>query len=477
MKKFLSWLLCGTLTCGMILTGIPATSVLASGNSQISVTADNSVTVASYNDFKNALGTYKHIYVNGSLTIGGNQNASGQTFPEDIPAGTTIEGVVDANGKSTADISVRGPLQITGDNVTFKNLKLSFISGSSMGVKGHREIFLAGHSLTLDGVDMHEKGAGGSLGGFGSDEDVLLPTVYGGGFYTNTSIGSHASLTVLHSPKDSQIENIFMGNEAEANEHTAFTGSASLTLDAFTTVAGEISAAHTSQAELTITGDASNDFKVNAVSGNEQTTLRVDTSSVTDTRINNIGTVEVTNAGTLKPAAGSSLQNVHIYDNSCLDLTALPDAKINGNYTGGSASAADLIFSQDGKADIAGDVSGLTQVYITNRSSFCEDMPFPDFAYITASGSYTVDAFSFAERYTRIGYTLPAANGTWTAMYDRDADVAEIGSADVSCPAYIYTGHITSLDNGVTETSPLLTIRWKDGNGVDVTAEDAKYYG
>lgn len=124
-----------------------------------------------------------------------NGQQKGRMKPVLFAAGTEVI------GEPGATLAFRGPMQLTGNDVSFKDITMQFISSDGMGSVPHREIFLAGYSLTLDNVITNNPVKPGT-GGFGSSESNLLPLVFAGGYQStsnnNYSIGDHAQLTVTN---------------------------------------------------------------------------------------------------------------------------------------------------------------------------------------------------------------------------------------------------------------------------------------
>ena len=112
----------------------------------------------------------------------------------------------------------------------FQDIKVTFESSDALGSVPHREIFLAGHSLTFDNVKTYLEGGADLGGGFGGTEEELLPTVYAGG-YTNTQIGNNASLTVRNSNSETMFQAVYMGHEAERDNKVPYLGTATVNLD------------------------------------------------------------------------------------------------------------------------------------------------------------------------------------------------------------------------------------------------------
>ena len=173
--------------------------------------ARTAITVSTPDEFMRALRAGNSpITVQGLITISDGAESSGRMLPVKIPANTVIQGT---EGSS---INSRSPIQLQGNGVIFKNIEWVFSSSDELQSVPHREIFLAGYSLTLDNVKTYLKG--GTIFD-GSDED-LLPTVYGGG-YPGTSVGTNASLTVRNSNDKTMFQAIYMGNTGQREEEAA----------------------------------------------------------------------------------------------------------------------------------------------------------------------------------------------------------------------------------------------------------------
>ena len=465
MKKRLSHFICCLLTsCIMLSETCTQAATYQSEAQNISAQAETSTTVSTFDDFFKALGKYKHIIVAKSFQTAASSDKNGQTIPIDIPADTTIEG----KDGSTVGIVCRGPIQLKGDNVTFKNLQLHFESSDAMGSVPQREIFLAGHSLTLDKVDTHLEGAGDTLGGFGSSEKELLPTVYAGGFYTNTDIGTNASFTVINATSKTIIKDIIMGHDDNKNKYTAYTGKASLILNEYTQLRGTISTEASSSASILLTGTTKQDFAASSIIGNDNTTLTIDgCNTTTKMPVNGIGNIHVTNSGTFAPSDTSNLNNISVDNGGFLDLTAMPDATINGNFTGGnSAQKANIIVSRGGHININKTASGVSQLYITSSSQSCADTPFENFNYITAKGDSSNAEFNFTDKLLKAGYSLVQNNNTWTCKYDAASAKDDIASIDVTdYPSDILIDKLPTDSNDIEENSPSMNITWKKSTG------------
>lgn len=477
MKKRLSHFICCLLTsCIMLSETCTQAATYQSEAQNISAQAETSTTVSTFDDFFKALGKYKHIIVAKSFQTAASSDKNGQTIPIDIPANTTIEG----KDGSTVGIVCRGPIQLKGDNVTFKNLQLHFESSDAMGSVPQREIFLAGHSLTLDKVDTHLEGAGDTLGGFGSSEKELLPTVYAGGFYTNTDIGTNASFTVINATSKTVINDIIMGHDHSENKYTAYKGKASLILNEYTQLRGTISTEASSSASILLTGTTKQDFAASSIIGNDNTTLTIDgCNTTTKMPVNGIGNIHVTNSGTFAPSDTSNLNNISVDNGGFLDLTAMPDATINGNFTGGnSTQKANIIVSRNGHININKTASGVSQLYITSSSQSCADTPFENFNYITAKGDSSNAEFNFTDKLLKAGYSLVQNNNTWTCKYDAASAKDDIASIDVTdYPSDILIDKLPTDSNDIEENSPSMNITWKKSTGTPWDKDIAAQHG
>lgn len=189
-KKSLCILTAAALILGGVYSPVAAeepdplqtgTESLQSGS--VTFSEENGVTVSSQEEFMAALQQHKSpITVSSLVTIGKEADTDGRMIPVKIPADTVIRGT--QNGI----LNCRSPIQLEGD-VIFQDIKVTFESSDALGSVPHREIFLAGHGLTLDNVKTYLEGSGGNLGGLGGSEKELLPTVYAGG-YSNTQVGA-----------------------------------------------------------------------------------------------------------------------------------------------------------------------------------------------------------------------------------------------------------------------------------------------
>ena len=473
MKKRLSHFICCLLTSCVVLSETCTQAATYQPTVQsVSTQAESTITVSDFASFSNALGKYSHIIIDKdfALTLS-DEETTKQTIPLDIPGGTTIEGT-----NANITITSRGPIQITGDNVTFKNLQLHFNSSNAMGSVPQREIFLAGHSLTFDNVDTYLEGSGGSFGGITGTEKELLPTIYGGGFHTNNNIGSSASLTVNRADNTPIFQDIIMGNEGQSGKYTAYKGKAELSLDAHTQVRGEVSTELNSEATISVTGTTSDEIqKIPYITGNANTTLKISGCNITkSTSVNGIGNINIINNGTFTPSASTILNNVSVEGGSCLDLTDMPDATINGDFSGGTTDKkADIIVNLDGRITLNKNVSGSSQLYITNRKLSCTDMPFKNLQYIIVKGDHSQTDFNFAQRYIDNGYSLKEKDSIWSCEQNKnDNTISTVEITDYQKDIYI-----NNITSEISNNSPSMHITWKNTAGQPLNASDAQHYG
>ena len=283
MKKRTIRFCCGVMAAGLLLSGIPVPAM--SGNMQkvaVSVLAEDAVIVTDYDEFANALSSgKKNIVVEGSFTIRDDKltetdgSIKGQMKPVQIPGGTTI------TGNGTGSITCSHPIQIMGDDVEIRDIQLVFNSSNGLCSVPHREIFLAGHSLVLNNVSTYLAGPDKPNPIVGTEKE-LLPTVYAGGYHSNTAVGTNASLTVTNENNKTMFQDIYLGHEASAGQRTAYTGSAKLELDADAKIRGTVSAENTSLASLDFLGDQKgyDEITLSEIKGNDKTVMTVKNCAV-----------------------------------------------------------------------------------------------------------------------------------------------------------------------------------------------------
>lgn len=373
------------------------------------------VTVSDRTGFMNAIKDgNKRIIVNGTITLGEQSDSSGRMLPVIFKENTEIV------GSSGATLVFRGPMQLEGNNVAFKNINMHFESTNALNSVPHREIFLAGHSLILDNVDTYLPGSGGSLGGLGGTEKELLPTVYGGAYPSTQGdkIGQNASLTVENANSNTIFQGIYLGHDTVNNTYKEYNGRATLNMGERAKVRDGISSKNSTDATIHIkSGSSSGTAGVTKFIGDNNTKLKVDNIQITNAEIQDIGSIEIVNKGKIIPVS-NKFNNVTVEANSTLDLSNAGNVVINGNFTGGGK----LTLSKDYSVEIKGNVTGETTIStwggILNSGK----------TYISSSTKTNNNAFSLDSNLSN--YELKQEGNNWV-VYSKYDDVPILGSVEV----------------------------------------------
>lgn len=456
-KKMKKWM--GALIAAAVMLGgiqIPA-AVEAKESVQ---TSRSGVTVTDTAQFMDALKEKKSpITVNGLITISDKAESNGRMLPVKIPAGTVIQ------GGAGACLNARCPVQLEGDGVQFKNIQMVFESSDALGSVPHREIYLAGHSLTLDNVRTYLKGSGGSFGGLAGSEVELLPTVYAGG-YPGSNVGSNASLTVRNSNDETMFHAIYMGHGAENGNHAAYQGNAALELDAKAVVREGVYTYRNSQAKININGTENQTAKVNEFYGNENTVLTVGKVSMNGAIVDSLGKIVLNDQACLTPAT-TNIQNITLKNGACLNLNNVRNAVIDGDFAGEdnlSGKRGILVLHPEGTLAINGKVTGTTQFQTYDRL-------FPGTlligrSYITAKGqNASAQNFVLAQKKLDENYGLEYADGKWTVTGNVPAE-DEIGWMEI-----LYAPQEVDLRK-IPDPDIYLEIKWYKTNGEEFTPEE-----
>ncbi len=431
--------------------------------------SENGITVTTSSDFITALSQQKSpITVDGRITIGDEADSTGKMLPVIIPADTVIIGTTGSS------ISSRSPIQLEGDNVTFKDIELVFSSTNALGSVPHREIFLAGHSLTMDNVSTYLSGADNSLGMIGGTEEELLPTVYAGGF-EGTEVGENASLTVINANADTMFKGIYMGHEAESDAKIPYTGAAVLNLDTKVIVREGVHTVLNSSAAVTVTGEVETEnsiipaAKTTAFYGNADTTLTIGQCTMNDAVISNIGNLVLDNAATVAPQT-DTFANVLLKNNACLDLNNVPEAAILGDFTGENGSI--LVLGKEGVLTINGTVSGTT-TFQTGSRQFPGTI-YAEHKYIIAKQSAEND-FVLAQGHIDNGCALDYSEDGWWVYIDYT--IPKIGNVEiVHAPDRVDIHAIRGAEGTIPDDTAYLKMYWYDEDGVSFSREDLEYY-
>ena len=468
MKKRMMRFCCGVMAAGLLFSGI------SSGGAEgvirnhllwnVTVAAETAVTVSNENEFLSALAQkQKNIIVTGSFSVTGQTETNGQMIPIEIPGATVI------TGNNVGDITFRGPIQIMGDGVVIRDIQIGFSSANTMNSVPHREIFLAGHSLTLDNVKTYLPGGGDAgLGGFAGTEKELLPTVYAGGYHSNTTVGTNASLTVTNANNKTMFQDIYLGHEASAGQRTAYTGSAKLELDADAKIRGIISAENTSLASLDFFGDQKgyDAVTLSELKGNDKTVMKVKNCAVLGVVTTGVKDIVLDAGGRLQPKDETAqLNNVTLKNGGCLDLTQVMHALVKGSFIGSddAASRGKLVLNKDGYVQINGQISGVTQFQTVSHvipGTILSGHPY------IASENGTAGSFVLSDKDIKNNYSLIRKNGTWTPYINYVPVERELGSIEVkSYPKNVVMNHIPTNIEDKTGDSPYLNVIWKDQDG------------
>lgn len=432
-----------------------------------------SASVTTCNEFLTALAEKKSpIIVEKYITVSDGTEESGRMKPVMIPENTVIKGGT-AEGSG---LNFRSPVQLEGDGVSFQDMELTFESSTALGSVAHREIFLAGHSLTLDNVSTYLEGDDGSLGGFAGDETELLPTVYGGG-YPGTEVGNNASLTIQNSNAETILQGIYMGHGAETDNKVPYSGSAVLNLDTKVIVRDGIYTDKNSKAAVTMSGSGM--AKTVQFYGDGNTTLTIRQSEVSQAVTDGIGHIILEDEATLAPTT-DSFRNITVRKGGCLDLDALTSAVITGDFTGGTEEEKGfLILETEGTLTIQGTVSGITQ-FQTGHKRFPGALA-SGRKYIVAKRTNETDVnFVLANANIELNYVLEYDEDGWTALRTDMGEEPVIESIEVEAPAKVNLNRIwKKTDDSTPDAAGACKIVWKDaqGNAFDTqTVEDYGFY-
>jgi len=424
------------------------------------------VTVTSREEFMDALAQKKSpITVTNLIVIGKDADTDNRMLPVMIPANTLIQGT--GNGS----ICSRSPIQLEGDGVCFQNIELTFESSTALGSVPHREIFLAGHSLTLDNVNTYLEGAP-ELGGFGGSEKELLPTVYAGG-YSGKQIGANASLTVRNSNDETMFQAIYMGHDQGSDNKVPYCGTAVLNLDAKAIVREDVNTVLNSQAEINITGGENQAARAKEFYGNEKTTLTLSQVSMEGAVVEGIGNIVLKDKAFLAPVT-RQLQNVSLFHGACLDFNDVENPVISGDFSGEADPNEErgiLVLNPEGLLTILGNVTGTTQFQTGHR--LFPGVLFSGKSYIFAQAGKEEPSFVLAPQKIEEGYGLTYENGGWKISGD-PVTFREIGRIEfLSVPTKADLRKIAQKEDGsIPDQNAYFEIKWYDQNQQEFTAEE-----
>ncbi len=345
------------------------------------VTTGSTQTVSTEDELVAAIhnANISNIQLTKTITLRSTDSASGAVLPVYFDTPKTIT----ATEGST--LYFHGPMEL-GADVTFKDMSVIFNSSGALNSKAQREIFLNGHSLTLDNVNTWLECNDG-LGTFGcasGQTGAIIPSVYGGSSTYSQgqgkTQGSHAQLVVRNArtgSADSTALQVVDMSKGESDA-TGYNGKASVTLDARTTVTDGISTAGTSESTVTLNASAiSSSSKLGSLTGGANSTLTLDKGNQNNpgfyTKSNGF-TNTVLNGVTLMPQAGSTFTNLTLPAGSLIDLSNTGDSNkyltkitVDGDLVGGGTMRVSYTVST---ITVNGQVSGTTLVTPPNSTLF-----------------------------------------------------------------------------------------------------------
>lgn len=426
-----------------------------------------SVTVSTSDQFERALNnsSVSEIIVTKRITLSGTAESSDYSISP-----VMIRGNVTIKGNGSGILTLRSPIQLTGDNVTFQDIEMNFISSGALGSVPHREIFLAGHTLTLDNVSCYTKGSDGSLGGFGGDEAELLPTVYAGGYRNTTVQQNGAGLTIKNANDKTNIQAIYAGHDAGVDNKVPYTGTMNLVIDARTAVRdGIFASANAGAVNITVSGQNIESCRTKYFEGNDKTTITFDNVSVNRIAVNG-GNITLANGAIFEPVEKTQavLGNIEVPAGTTLNLASMPGTVIQGDFKGGGT----LILDKDDALTVNGQISGSTTFKTWGGSLTLAGSLVDGKAYIKSTSKNITGSITLDANYGS-NYSLALNDGVWTAKNNTPSQDREFGSFEVlSAPVFVDYDKVReeSLDSDI-EPSFLFLTETKDKNG-DVYVPD-----
>ena len=417
-----------------------------------------SVTVSTSDDFLREIQQgNKQIFVNGKIVLRTDDDSDGRMPPIYFKEGTEIIGA-----SSDAKIVFSNPMQLTGNHVSFKNIEMHFESSNALNSVPHREIFLAGYSLTLDNVHTYLKGGNGSLGDIGGTEKELLPTVYAGGYRNTTNMGNHASLTINNANEHTLFQGIYLAHDSENGVYTAYNKQATLRMGKRTNVRDGIHAEGSEEALIEIKGTISDTASSTKFVGDENTTLRLEDMQLSSANLQNIGTVTLLGQAKLIPQS-SRFENISVPQGTTLDLSNAGNVIINGNFDGGGT----VILDKDNSLNIKGTATGQTTLATWNSYLVVGNT----YIYTTKGDATFQLADNLQDR-----FELQKNGNNWV-VYQQYDDVVELGSVIVrSTPNAVDLNDIEIDEFGATYKKEPLEIICKDKKDNIISDKQAKEY-
>ena len=426
----------------------------------------NSITVTTHSQLFAAVQQgIQNIKVKGTLTLSDKNgaDADGRIRPIMIKAGTTIEGI---GGDS--NIFLRGPLQLEGD-ITIKNIGLKFNSSDALGSEPHREIFLAGHKLTLDNVSTYLKGDNGSLGGFGSSEDELLPTVYAGAYRgINSNMGNSASLIVQNSIQNTMFKDIYMSPDSGQYEMVGYNGDATLELDAKALVRGGIYTDKNNTAKIKLNSNSGGESsRIKKLIGNDKTILTLNNIFFDGANVENVGDIILSGqSAKFKPLSGT-FKKISVPANTVVDFSNIGNVQIQDFIGGGK-----VVLDPNGSVEIE-NISSQNQTTIVAGDVLSPKDFISGHCYISFQGVPTDGKYFILDSHYDTKFALNFVKGKgWVASQTLapDAPTPTISKVEIrNAPTAIDIVNLTSTPDNSSQYS--LEIIWYDDKNSIISPE------
>ncbi len=419
----------------------------------------NEVTVSTANDFLREIRQgNKRIFVDGRIVLRDKADTDGRMPPIYFKENTEIIGASD-----DAKIVFSHPMQLDGDNVSFKNIEMHFESSDALDSVPHREIFLAGHHLILDNVNTYLKGGDGSFGGITGTEEELLPTVYAGGYRNTSHMGNHAHLTIKNPNEHTLFQGIYLSHDAQSNTYTAYHGQATLQMGKRTNVREGVYANGSEKALIKIEGTTSDTASTTKFFGDQNTTLHLQDMQMTGSDIQGIGNIKLIGQAKLIPKS-NTFQNIDVAPQATLDLSDAGNVIITGDFTGDGT----LTLSKDNSVTIQGNVSGdktfaTSSTYLTSNQTYIQ----------TTSGNGT---FKLADN-LKDRYTLQKDGNIWK-IYTQyiDGTAVELGGIMIhSAPSIIDLDKVPVEDGAYKDEAFEIICKDKEGNIISANKAKEEY--
>lgn len=376
-------------------------------------TAASTKTVTDAASFLSAVhdNTVSEIQVSGTITLPSESSTSDTSSTDSTSTPVYFDTPKTITTTNSGTLYFHGSIEL-GADVTFKNMSVIFNSSTTPSSNTQRPIFLNGYSLTFNNINtwLECTNSNATSSCPSGQSSAIAPSVYGGSSTStqnqskarSKTQGDHAQLVVTNARVTStsssgstdstslQVVNMSKG-ESDA---TSYSGKASVTLDARTTVTNGINTAGNSESSVTLNASGtSNSTKLGTLTGGTNSTLTLNKANqsnpVFDIKVNDF-TNTVLDGVTFKPLAESTFTNLTLPKDSVLDLSSTGNKKyltaitLDGNLDGGGTMRVSY---SESRITVKGNVSGTTTVTPSSSTLF------QGIGYITAPNA-TSSSFS-----------------------------------------------------------------------------------